>query len=383
MISLKKTSSKVWDLLVVGAGPAGALAARQMARRGASVLLVDKAPIRRWKVCGCCLNGAAASALQSADLGSLPRQLGGILLDRIQIANSFGRVDIPLTESIVISREAFDAALADSARDCGAVYLPNTLARPFCVTSQYRETQLVSSQDTENVKSRLVLAADGLGGKFIEHDNCCVRAGSDGSRIGAGAVLRAAPNWVKSGIVYMSCSAEGYLGTVMLEDGRINMAASLDRSVVRNVGGLAHAAAKILSHIGLTPPDDLLTTRWRGTPELTQSPARLWSERLLVLGDAAGYVEPFTGEGMAWALSSAIGIEAVATRAIEGWSNDIGKQWAEFIRRSIHSRQSICRRISWGLRHPFLVNLSIILLKMKPSIANPFIRQLNTPISSC
>ena len=54
----------VFDALVIGAGPAGAVAARELARRGASVLLVDKSRFPRPKVCGCCVNGAAVGTLK-------------------------------------------------------------------------------------------------------------------------------------------------------------------------------------------------------------------------------------------------------------------------------------------------------------------------------
>ena len=46
---------QLWDVVVVGAGPTGSLAARQLARAGADVLLVDRLSFPRWKVCGCCL----------------------------------------------------------------------------------------------------------------------------------------------------------------------------------------------------------------------------------------------------------------------------------------------------------------------------------------
>src|SRR3546814_3386933 len=65
--------------------PAGALAAGQIARRGLSVLLVDKAPFGRWKVCGCCLNGAAQSALAAASLGDLPKRLAGVPLTQLRL----------------------------------------------------------------------------------------------------------------------------------------------------------------------------------------------------------------------------------------------------------------------------------------------------------
>ncbi len=56
------------DVVVVGAGPAGALAARQAALSGLSVLLVDRAEFPRKKVCGCCLHPRGALALRRAGL---------------------------------------------------------------------------------------------------------------------------------------------------------------------------------------------------------------------------------------------------------------------------------------------------------------------------
>ncbi|HEY7428386.1 MAG TPA: FAD-dependent oxidoreductase, partial [Gemmataceae bacterium] len=66
---LEEASRRTWDVVVVGAGPAGAMAAHELARRGCAVLLVDRAAFPRWKVCGCCLNGHALVTLQAAGLG--------------------------------------------------------------------------------------------------------------------------------------------------------------------------------------------------------------------------------------------------------------------------------------------------------------------------
>ena len=56
-------SPEQWQAVVVGAGPAGALAALQLARQGVRVLLVEKRAFPRWKVCGCCLNAQALSLI--------------------------------------------------------------------------------------------------------------------------------------------------------------------------------------------------------------------------------------------------------------------------------------------------------------------------------
>ncbi|MEA5399365.1 FAD-dependent oxidoreductase, partial [Synechococcus sp. BA-124 BA4] len=74
-----------WDVLVIGAGPAGALASLDLARRGLRVLLVEKRRFPRWKVCGACFNGQAQAALASVGQGHLLESLGGLPLRRLRL----------------------------------------------------------------------------------------------------------------------------------------------------------------------------------------------------------------------------------------------------------------------------------------------------------
>src|SRR5215212_4439345 len=60
--------TELWDAVVIGAGVAGSIAAYQLARSGARVLLVDRATFPRDKVCGCCLNAHALRALEECGL---------------------------------------------------------------------------------------------------------------------------------------------------------------------------------------------------------------------------------------------------------------------------------------------------------------------------
>ncbi|MGL6134650.1 MAG: NAD(P)/FAD-dependent oxidoreductase, partial [Prochlorococcaceae cyanobacterium] len=85
MGSSTSTSNRHWDVVVVGAGPAGALAALDLARRGLRVLLVEKRRWPRWKVCGCCLNGQARAVLASLGLGELIDSQGGVPLNQIRV----------------------------------------------------------------------------------------------------------------------------------------------------------------------------------------------------------------------------------------------------------------------------------------------------------
>src|SRR5262249_32815350 len=86
----------VWDVLVAGAGPAGALAARQAALAGKRVLFVDSRSFPRAKVCGACLNGQALSVLNSVGLGTLPAALGGVSLGDFDVRSAGRGVHIAL-----------------------------------------------------------------------------------------------------------------------------------------------------------------------------------------------------------------------------------------------------------------------------------------------
>src|SRR5262249_5247946 len=124
-LSLGAAASRDWDCVVVGAGPAGALAARELVLRGVSVLLVDRADFPRWKVCGCCLNARALGVLAAVGLGGLTRKCGSVPLSELHLAVAGGSARLPLPEGVALSREAFDTALVRAALAQGADFLPH------------------------------------------------------------------------------------------------------------------------------------------------------------------------------------------------------------------------------------------------------------------
>ena len=127
-LSRQQVSARHWDVLVVGAGPAGATVAWQLAQRQVSVLLVDKASFPRWKVCGCCLNGAALTALAAIGLGDLPQRLGAARLHHMHLAVGTVTASLDLPDGVSLSREALDAGLIQAAIDAGVAFLPETEA---------------------------------------------------------------------------------------------------------------------------------------------------------------------------------------------------------------------------------------------------------------
>ena len=122
-VSLTDAARRSWDAVVIGAGPAGALAARQAASAGQRTLLIDRSSFPRWKVCGCCVNGAAQQALQAVELDGLPDQLGARPLDRWQVLAPKSSFACPLPGGLALSREALDAALGEAGVELDAVLL--------------------------------------------------------------------------------------------------------------------------------------------------------------------------------------------------------------------------------------------------------------------
>ncbi len=161
-----QAARQLWQVAVVGAGPAGALAARELAGRGLAVLLVDRAAFPRWKVCGCCLNVRALATLRDVGLDDLAGRLGAVPLSDVLLAGRGCRAQVALPGGVVLSRTAFDTALVAEAVAAGASFLPRTRAALGPILPEAREVTLTQGGTTVTVRAALVLAPMGSA------DNC-------------------------------------------------------------------------------------------------------------------------------------------------------------------------------------------------------------------
>jgi flavin-dependent dehydrogenase len=406
-VVLEAAAKSVWDAIIVGAGPAGSLTARQLARGGRKVLLVDKAGFPRTKVCGCCISGSALQTLRAAGLGGLTERFAAVPLRTVLLSAGHYTASLPLPDGVALSRERFDAALVEEAIAAGADFLPEasvkatniptaprvekalrSATRRLCAGERDAPIRQLANKDVgatrlvkvqqrqllQTIEARVVVAADGLAGGSFDEEGPAVAL--QGSRIGAGAIASSAPGFYEPGTVYMACSSRGYAGLVRLEDGRLDIAAALDPGEVRSRGGPAATVANILAKTSW-PDLDLESLRWRGTPMLTRRRSRLGAERLFMTGDAAGYIEPFTGEGIAWALNSAVALAPIVNKSVANWSPDCVSEWTRLHQRLIGPRQRSCRLVARGLRSGFLTRCLVLALSIAPAAATRFIRRLN------
>ncbi len=384
---LAAAAQTVWDVIVVGAGPAGSLAARQLALRGKRVLLVDKATFPRDKVCGGCLNAAGADVLRRVGLNDLLPRIDAAPISTLRVACGRRQVALPLQNNLAISRARFDTALAAAAEQAGATLLNSVTAKPAKIdvagahgdrdSVQQRLVQLSHGSQTEVCAAKVVIVAAGLNGWHDQQQPAWQRQCASDSRVGVGAMLRSSANCLPAGVVQMVVGRGGYVGMVRLADGQIDVAAAFDRHTLAAAGSPARLAQQILISANCQVPGELLETTWHGTPAMTHQLPAVAGQRWFAIGDAAGYVEPFTGEGMAWALQTAAAVVPLATGAVDDDSAKAANQWQREYRRLLARRKWVCRSMARLLRHPWLAHSTVAALSVAPWLAAPLMRGVN------
>ena len=183
---------------------------------------------------------------------------------------------------------------------------------------------------------------------------------------------------------------EGYLAVFLNLDKVIKIitptidglaiAAALDADFLKGRGGPAQAAAAILAEAGFPPLAAMSSAEWSGTLPLTRSTRPLASTRVFLVGDAAGYVEPFTGQGMAIALQGAFALAPHVQRAIEGWSPEIAEAWSRDYSRNVGKRHWPAALVAAIVRRPALASFALGLAASLPALPGVIVRAVNRPV---
>lgn len=379
-LTLERAVANNWDAVVVGAGPGGALAARQLALTGVRTLLVERHSFPRNKVCGGCLNGRALEVLRSVGLENELNTLRPVALNRFVLQANRRRVELVLPAGAAIRRSNFDAMLVQAAIDAGAEFLPETLA----VVENDDRTDLASRRvhlrqnggSHRTAMAKVIVAADGLGHPSLQRIPAFACQVELASRIGIGTTICEATGGYRSNTIYMALAKWGYVGLVRTGDGWWNLAAALDPTALKQALSPAALVANTMREAGLPELPSLASCVWQGTPPLTRQSASLAAARIFLLGDAAGYMEPFTGEGMGWALSSAIAVVPAVLQSVTASSELAMVQWDAGQRRQLQRGQAVCHIVRGLLRRPALVSAGLHALSVVPSLANPLVRRV-------
>ncbi len=343
------TSHRNPDVVVIGAGPAGATAACTLGERGHRVLLVDRASFPRTKVCGCCLAPGGQEVLRSLGLDDLIDE--GVPLDTTIVHGAGRSTTLHFPGSVSLSRERLDPALIDAAVERGVEFLPRTRAG---VTNEdeveLRSLDAAAVTTADRVRPKAIVVADGLGGRALDDRPEFAWRVAARNRFGVGTLVEGGRDAPRRGELLMLTDRAGYLGVAMLENGRVDLAAALHPERTRIGGGPAATCARILRNAhrpGLAAAAE--TAKWRGTPSLTRTRRCVASGRVFCIGDAGGYVEPFTGEGMSWGMEAGVAVAPYVEASIDGCD---AHPWQNAHARLLSGRRRRCRTVSFAIRHP-------------------------------
>lgn len=374
-ISMQDALQRFWDAVVIGAGPSGAVAAMVLGRAGLDVLMVDRATFPRDKVCGCCVAPAGVQVLRGLDLSSLLDDQGATSMQVFELIAGRHRMLAPIAGGRVLSRYRFDAALVRQAIAADVAFLPHCMARVGRVSEGSRAVALTGGDGSVEIRTRVVIAAGGLGFAVRDDEPGAPRREWlwRRSRVGGAAIVELDGCDLPPETVRMVVGRGGYVGLSRLEDGRIAVGGAFDPALLSEHCTLASAAAAVLLESRERVPDAIQEAKWHGAPQLTRRPRKVAGERVLVVGDAAGFVEPFTGEGMTWAMESGRGAAELAIAHLASspavWSRQLESQWVRAHRRLVRLRQLRCRLIAELLRHPRVVARCVVAGRVLPTLA--------------
>ncbi len=384
-IERDRAAGERWEVIVIGAGPAGALAAREAARRQLKTLLVDRKAFPRTKVCGSCISRRALSILEHAGLSQKAAELNGVPLKRADVLLKSRSLKVALPGGVAISRADLDLMLLKEAIAEGAQFLPQVAAsvRPAQESRDLRTVELAGLQGEEVLlETSVVVAADGLGHPSLRSCPEFADRIRRRSRMGLGSTLATDVSGFDPGTVTMAVGQAGYVGTVRLRDGRLHLAASVDQSALNKDHEPAALVSEILNETHLPAVPELFSADWQGTLPLTRQSPTVAASRVFLAGDAAGYVEPFTGEGITWALTTGLALASFVEQAVRQSPQKAEHDWRAAYRRLIRQRQDWCRLLAWLLRQPRVAASAICFLGLMPQVPQFLVNKLNQPLSA-
>ena len=352
----------MYDVIVVGLGPAGATAAHRLAEKGFRVLAIDRRPFPRYKPCGGGVTAKVEKVIGSDFKEVVEREIYGIRFTFRGEDDITAESERPI--AYLVMRDRFDSHLVEKARDAGVEVVEGE--RVTGVVEEKGVVEVVTPNG--RYTSGFVVGADGAAGVVASSTGL-----NPNRRI---AVLLDGELNVEEGIL---AEFNGHLhfdfgtipygyGWVFPKRNRLSVGVGSLRGRVKNLrksyGDFLEQQKIVRGIMG--------EKRYGATLPVFDGVSRLSTDRVLLTGDAAALADPFTGEGIYYAVKSAIIASEVLEGVIGGDAVTGLKEYDVRVAEEICSQLEYARRLSMVFH--FSPRRSYTFLKENPEVVKAVLR---------
>jgi geranylgeranyl reductase family protein len=376
---------KIFDAVIVGAGPAGSATAIGLARRGYEVALIDKQNFPREKLCGDFINPINWGVF--ADLGVADRVLaaphGEVTGFRIthysgrQAEARFRSRDLKPPMGLGLRRATLDRLLVERAAELGAV---TQLGCRIENLSRIAHSWHLKIKE-ESWQAKVLIGADGRNSWVAQQLGLNRSAAIQGRSVGFQSRLRC--TGVTCGQIQIHLFPGGYAGIVELGDGTITVGMAIDRRRLARERGTDFVFKQLAQNIYLKQ----IIERSSGAAQLSSvypvyfPKRRSVTDHALLVGDAARVSEPVTGEGIYFAMRS--GLLAAETVDLAVRQKNLGANglagYERACRRAFRSRLALNSLLRFAVYRPALVDPLIRLSAKKGRVLDSLVDAVCIP----
>jgi menaquinone-9 beta-reductase len=348
----------MFDVAIVGGGPAGSSCAAFCAAAGLRTAILEREKFPREKVCGDCINPACWPILRRLKVAERIRDLPHGKLARVDFIGIAGhRISVALPEDenaeIAIKRSLFDHVLLERARELGTTVFESATVTALTSPDPRTDYWRISVGD-EIVKARTLVAADGRNSTVARLCGLLPRPARE--RVALQSHLPLPTDFGDR--VVLEFRPEGYSGQAPVGDGQLNVCLV---SVPKEIASLRAWAEQ---RFGISS-DHL----WRTITPLTREPVSPAQPSLFFVGDAARVVEPFTGEGIYYALASGeLAARAIALHGGGGNAADVAIAYAAAHAQLYRGRLWVNRLARTAVLSPRIASAFLGMLRFQPAL---------------
>ncbi|MCA2214541.1 geranylgeranyl reductase family protein [Jidongwangia harbinensis] len=338
----------IWDVVIIGAGPGGLAAAHAAAAEGARTIVLERAEHPRYKTCGGGLIGISLGLSASRITVPAREQVSAITFSDNGRRPFTRRADTPFLS--MVRRTEFDHAWLRAVVDAGVEVRENAQARGI---DQSGDAAAVTLADGSVVRGRVVIGADGSAGISTRHVGVTFEQQDLGLEVELAATGADRAAW-RGRVLLDWGPVPGSYGWVFPKDDELTVGVIMAKGRGAETKDYLH---RFRAGLGLA---DREVRRESGHLTRCRSvDAPLRRGRVLVVGDAAGLLEPWTREGISYALRSGTWAGTAAARAAAHGEQALA-DYPDAVRRELVPEMTAGRGLlRLYSRHPHLVHAAM------------------------